>query len=93
MRDYTLGDAIRFKVTFRDENDALFDPSSTWGTVYDSSSTVVSSISALTKADVGVYTATWQSSRGGAIGQGAFEACGVSGANVFVRREILFRMY
>ena len=92
MRDYTLGDTIWFKATFRDENDALVDPSSTWGAVYDSSSTVVASISALTKQEVGIYTYPWQSARSGAAGVGAFEACGYIGSNVYVRREILFRL-
>lgn len=92
MKDYTLGDTVWLKAVFRDENDLLFDPSSTWGAVYDSSSTVVASISALTKTSTGYYAYAWQTTRSHASGVVAFEACGLAGANSYVRRDVLFKL-
>jgi hypothetical protein len=92
MKEFTRGDTIWFTATFRDENNALTDPSSTWGAVYDSSSTVVSSIESLTKIGVGEYMYSWQSSRDSAVGMGAFEACGVLNSKIYVNRDKLFRL-
>jgi hypothetical protein len=93
MKDYTRGDTIWLKAVFRDENDLLFDPSSTWGRIYDSSSTVVRSISELTKVSTGHYSFAWQTNPSShASGMVAFEACGTAGANVYVRRDILFKL-
>jgi hypothetical protein len=93
MKDYTLGDTIWLKATFRDENDLLFDPSSTWGKIYDSSSTVVQSISALTKISVGIYSYAWQTDPAShASGVVAFETSGLAGSNVYVRRDVLFKL-
>jgi hypothetical protein len=92
MKDFTRGDTIWLKATFRDENDLLFDPSSTWGKVYDSSSTVVQSISALTKTSTGYYSYAWQTTNSHASGPVAFEALGTAGANTYARRDILFKL-
>lgn len=92
MKDYTRGDAIWCKATFRDEDDLLIDPSSTWGKIYDSSSTVVQSISALSRVSTGYYKYAWQTSANNASGPVAFEACGRAGPNTYVRRDILFKL-
>jgi hypothetical protein len=92
VKDYTRGDTIWLKAMFRDENDLLFDPSSTWGKVYDSSSTVVQSITALTRTSTGYYAYAWQTTSGHASGPVAFESCGLAGSNVYVRRDILFKI-
>jgi hypothetical protein len=92
MKDYTRGDTIWCKATFRDEDDLLIDPSSIWGAIYDSSSTVVNSFTGMTKVSTGQYKYAWQSSRGSASGVAAFEANGTAGAKVYVRREILFKL-
>lgn len=93
MKDYTNGDTIWLKVTFRDENDLLFNPSSTWGKIYDSSSTVVQSIAELTAVSTGHYAYAWQTSPSShAYGRVAFEACGLAGANIYVRRDVLFKL-
>lgn len=98
MKDFTNGDNLTFLTTFRDQvTGELIDPSSTWGRVYDSSSTVVATIAAMTKVTTGdhagSYICDWQSDPGSnAPGQGAFEAYGVSGSKVYKRREILFQL-
>jgi len=93
MLDYTNGDAVRFLVNFRDENGALFDPSSTWGKIYDSSSTVVASVTALTRVSTGAYRYDWQTDPATvAAGGGAFEAFGLSGTLTYRRREKLFQL-
>ena len=93
MKDYTMGDTIWLKATFRDENDLLFNPNSTWGKVYDSSSSVVSSITALTNVSTGHYSYAWQTDpRSVAYGVVAFEACGLAGANTYVRRDVLLKL-
>lgn len=92
MKDYTRGDTIWCKAVFRDENDLLFDPSSTWGAIYDSSSTIVASITALTRTSTGYYNFAWQSARSHASGMVAFEACGTAGTKTYVRRDILFKL-
>lgn len=93
MIEYTNGDAIRFLITFKNENGALFDPSSTWGKVYDSSSTVVASVTGLTRVETGSYTHDWQSDPASvALGVGAFEAYGLSGSLTYRRREKLFQL-
>jgi len=86
MIQFTFGDALTFTATFVDSAGAAFDPSSTWGRVWDSSSTVVGSISALTKAAVGSYIATWQSGSPAVPGNVSFEAFGLSGSLVYRRR-------
>lgn len=94
MIDFTLGDTIRFVVTFKDQSGTAFDPSSTWGKIFDSSSTVVQSISALTSGTAtGVYTYDWQTIAGShQLGPGAFQAAGRSGSNNYLRRETLFKL-
>ena len=94
MRKFTAGDAIRFLVTFKNNSGVAFDPTSTWGRVYDSASTVVQSIAALTLVTTGNYYHDWQSDAAshGAFGVGAFEAFGRSGALVYRRREKLFKL-
>ena len=93
MLDYTNGDAIRFLVNFKDENGVLFDPSSTWGRIYDSSSVVVSSVSALKRVETGVYRHDWQTDPSTiGLGVGAFEAYGLSGTLTYRRREKLFQL-
>jgi len=93
MLDYTNGDAIRFLVNFKDENGALFDPSSTWGKIYDSSSTVVSSVAGLSRVSTGVYRHDWQTEPASvAAGVGAFEAYGLSGTLTYRRSEKLFQL-
>ena len=94
MIDYTLGDTIRFIVTFKDNSGAAFDPSSTWGRVFDSSSTVVQSITGLTSGTAsGIYTYDWQSIVGShQLGPGAFEASGYQGGYIYRRRETLFKL-
>jgi len=93
MIDYTKGDALRFTITFMNNSGVAFDPTSTWGRVYDSSSTVVTSIAALTRVSTGYYFADWQSDVAShADGVGAFEAFGLSGALTYRRREKLFKL-
>lgn len=93
MIEFTLGDALHFAVTFRNNSGVAFDPTSTWGRVYDSASTVVASFAALTRVDTGQYYADWQSEVG-SVGQGvgAFEAFGRSGTLTYRRREKLFKL-
>ncbi len=87
MKQFTLGTAIRFTVQFKDSSGSAYDPSSTWGLVWDSSSTVVGSISALTRTTTGTYHADWQSSVGSCqLGSVSFEASGFSGVLVYKRR-------
>ncbi len=93
MIDYTKGDTLRFLVTFKNNSGVAFDPTSTWGRVYDSSSTVVTSIAALTKNVTGYYYYDWQSDVSShADGVGAFEAFGLSGTLTYRRRERLFKL-
>jgi hypothetical protein len=93
MKDFTNGDTLWFITTFQDNSGTPFDPSSTWGRVYDSSSTVVGTATALTRVTTGTYTWDWQSDPGSnATGQGAFEAFGLSGTKIYRRREILFQL-
>lgn len=93
MIEYTNGDAIRFLIAFTDTSGTAFDPSSTWGRVFDSASTVVNSFTALTKVNTGEYTADWQSDPAShGYGVYAFEANGRSGVLNYRRREILFRI-
>lgn len=86
MIQFTFGDAITFTATFTDSAGAAFDPSSTWGSVWDANSTMVGSFSSLTKAAVGSYIATWQSGSPAVPGRVAFEANGLSGTLVYKRR-------
>lgn len=94
MINFTLGDTIRFVVTFKDNSGTAFDPTSTWGRVFDSSSTVVQSVSALTSGTAtGIYTYDWQTIAGShQLGVGAFEGAGRSGSLNYIRREQLFRL-
>lgn len=93
MEDYTIGTAIRFTATFRDNSGGLYDPTSTWGVVYDSGSSVVGSFSSLTRVDTGQYVADWQTTPGSVgLGTVAFEASGISGVLVYKKRGILFRL-
>jgi hypothetical protein len=92
--DRTLGTTIRFLATFiNPTDDSLFDPSSTWGRIWDSSSTVVQSISALTKISTGYYYYDWQTIPGShAFGLGAAELAGRSGSYNHLERLQLFRL-
>jgi hypothetical protein len=91
--DFTLGDSLRFQATFRTASGVLFDPGSTWGKVFDSTSTVVASPSTLTRVDTGYYTYEWQSDPAShARGPGAFEAFGFNAGQTYRRREILFKL-
>jgi hypothetical protein len=92
MREYARGNTIWLTAIFKDKSGNLFDPSSTWGAIYDSSSSIVATISALSSVSIGEYEYPWQSTRSHASGVVAFEACGVSGANVYVSRQILFKL-
>ena len=87
MMQFTLGTALRFLATFRDSSGNAYDPSSTWGLVWDSSSTVVGSISTLTRVSTGNYYADWQSMPGSCqSGRVSWEAAGFSGVLVYRRR-------
>lgn len=94
MIDFTLGDTIRFVVTFKDNSGVAFNPSSTWARVYDSSSSVVMSASALNSgSDTGIFTLDWQTIVGShALGPGAFEAFGLQAGYTYRRRERLFKL-
>jgi len=94
MIDFTLGDTIRFVVTFKDNSGTAFNPSSTWGRVFDSSSTVVQSALALTSGTAtGVFTYDWQTITGShQLGPGAFEGAGRSSSYNYIRRETLFKL-
>jgi hypothetical protein len=89
MNQFTLGDAITFTATFANSAGAAFDPTSTWGTVWDANSVAVNSFSALTNAGVGSYIATWQSNTPAALGRLSFEAFGLSGSLVYRRRAVV----
>jgi len=93
MIQHTLGTAVRFLAMFRDSSGSLYDPSSTWGAVFDSSSSMVGSLSALTRVSTGNYYADWQSNAGSCqAGQVAFEAAGFSGVLVYKRRAVLVEL-
>jgi len=94
MIDFTLGDAIRFIVTFKDNSGTAFNPSSTWARVYDSSSTVVVSATALgSGTSTGIFTYDWQSDPAShKLGPGAFEAFGLQATFTYRRRETLFKL-
>lgn len=94
MIDFTLGDTIRFIITFKDNSGNAFDPSSTWGKIFDSSSSVVQSISALNSGtDTGIYVYDWQTIAGShQLGPGEFEAAGLQAGYTYRRREKLFKL-
>lgn len=93
MKEFTLGDTLHFAVTFQNNSGVVFDPTSTWGCVYDSASTIVQSIAALTRVEAGYYYYDWQSNASShGLGVGAFEAFGLSGTLIYRRREILFKL-
>lgn len=86
MREFTLGDAPRFKATFRDSAGTLFDPTSTSGKVFDAAGSLVVSFGSLTKLSTGIYAADWQTTDGvTAKGTYSFEASGVWGAFTYKR--------
>lgn len=93
MKEFTNGDTIWMTAVFRTNSGALFDPSSTWGKIYDASSVMVQSISALIKDSTGVYKYGWQSNpashQNGPI---AFEAFGEYAGNTYRRRGVLFKL-
>jgi len=64
------GDAIRFLVNFKDENGVPIRSFVYWGRIYDSSSVVVSSVSALTRVETGVYRMTGQTDPSGPMDWG-----------------------
>jgi len=93
MIEFTLGDALHFTATFQNNSGVAFDPSSTWGRVYDSASTIVQSITALTRVETGSYYYDWQTDAAShGLGVGAFEAFGLSGTLVYRRREKIFKL-
>ena len=93
MIQRTLGTALRFLATFRDSSGSLYDPSSTWGLVWDSSSTVVGSISTLTRVSTGNYYADWQSVVGSCqAGNLSWEAGCLSGVLVYNHRAAVVEM-
>ena len=86
QKEFTLGDAVRFKATFRDSAGALFDPTSTTGKVYDAANAIVATFSSLTKIGTGVYAADWQTTSGvDPTGAYSFEATGIWGALTYKR--------
>lgn len=86
QKAFTLGDAVRFKATFRDSAGALFDPTSTTGKVYNAADVVVATFATLTKLATGVYAADWQTTSGvNPAGAYSFEATGVWGALTYKR--------
>lgn len=93
MIQKTLGTAVRFYATFLDSSRNPYDPSSTWGKVWDSTSSVVGSISALTRTSTGYYYADWQSNVGScAPGNVAWEAAGLSGVLVYKHRAVVVEL-
>jgi hypothetical protein len=94
MIDFTLGDTIRFVVTFKDNSGTAFDPTSTWGKIFDSSSTVVQSITNLVSGTAtGIYTYDWQTIVGShQLGPGAFQGAGRLGSFNYIRRDTLFKL-
>ncbi|MDA8122242.1 MAG: hypothetical protein M0Z38_06725 [Deltaproteobacteria bacterium] len=86
QKEFTLGDAVRFKASFRDSAGALFDPTSTTGKVYDAANIVVATFATLTKIATGVYVADWQTTSGvNPTGAYSFEVTGVWGALTYKR--------
>lgn len=86
QKQFTLGDAVRFKATFRDSAGALFDPTTTSGKVYDAANAVVTTFASLTKLATGVYAADWQTAVGvNPTGAYSFEATGIWGALTYKR--------
>jgi hypothetical protein len=93
LKIFTLGDTLRFTATFRTGSGARYDPASTWGRVYDSSSAVVSSPSMLTRVGTGIYSYEWQSDPGShAPGVGAFQAFGHAAGATYTTRDTLFKL-
>ena len=86
QKEFTLGDAVRFKATFRDSAGALFDPTSATGKVYNAANTVVATFASLTKISTGMYVADWQTTVGvNPTGAYSFEANGIWGALTYKR--------
>lgn len=91
MLKKSQGDAIRFRVTFKD-NGVLTDPAATSGKVYDSTGTELYSFVSLTKESTGVYTATWQTTVNTPKSTISFQATAQYGAYNFVSKQEMCRI-
>jgi len=92
IKEFTNGDTVWLQATFRSNSRVLFDPSSTWGNIWDSSSNHIS-ISGFTKVSTGIYAYGWQTIPGShSNGDVVFDAYGLYESKVYVHRGTLFRL-
>ena len=91
MLKKSQGDAVRFRVTFKD-NGVLTDPGATSGKVYDSTGTELYSFTSLTREAIGVYSATWQTTGVTPKSTISFQATAQYGAYNFVSKQELCRI-
>lgn len=92
IKEFTNGDNIGLQATFRTNSKVLFDPTSTWGNIWDASSNHIS-ISEFTKNSTGVYVFHWQTNPNShSNGEVVFDAYGYYESRVYVHRGTLFRL-
>jgi hypothetical protein len=93
LKDFTLGDSLRFTSYYRTGSGTLFDPGSTWGRIYDAASVVVASPSLFTRVTTGIYAYEWQTDPASNVpGTGAFQAFGYNAGQTYTTRETLFKL-
>ena len=92
IKEFTNGDTVWLQATFRTNSKVLFDPTSTWGNIWDSSSNHID-ISEFTKSVTGVYVYGWQTIPSShANGDVIFDAYGYYEGKTYVHRGTLFRL-